>query len=143
MRKRSYTFEFHLIFNCQICRIILLYIKITRNVFPVNQFRLAHFGKRHSESPPLTQHGLLRLTTYKMKYNVLKKLKVGDLKFVLKFKISAIIRATVGIRVLNKTSEEYWFLIKFHLSRVGGNAAERDVNIMIEYFLIRFQIASR
>ena len=44
--------------------------------------------------------------------------------------IASTIRAIVGIRVLNKTSEEYWFLMKFNLSHVGGNMEIRDVTIM-------------
>ena len=53
------------------------------------------------------------------------------------------IRAIVGIRVLNKTSEEYWFLMKFKLSQLGENPAMKEHNIMTDYFLVRLQIASR
>ena len=50
------------------------------------------------------------------------------------------IRAIVGIRVLNKTSEEYWFLLKSNLSQVGQNASMKDLT---DYFLVHLHIASR
>lgn len=57
--------------------------------------------------------------------------------------IAGTIRAIVGIRVLNKTSEEYWFLMKFNLSQVDGNMDIKSVRIIAEYFLVRLQIDSR
>ncbi|KAJ7389125.1 hypothetical protein OS493_033447 [Desmophyllum pertusum] len=39
--------------------------------------------------------------------------------------------------------DEYWFLMKFNLSHVGGNMDIKSVNIITEYFLVRLQIASR
>ena len=57
--------------------------------------------------------------------------------------ITGTIRAIVSIRVLNKTSEEYWFLMNFNLSHVSGNADIRGVKIMAAYFLVRLRIDSR
>lgn len=57
--------------------------------------------------------------------------------------VAGTIRAIVGIRVLNKTSEEYWFLMKFNLSQVDGNMDIKSVRIIAEYFLVRLQIDSR
>ena len=53
------------------------------------------------------------------------------------------IRAIAAIRVLNKTSEEYWFLIKFKLSQLGENPTIKEQNIMTDYFLVGLQIATR
>ena len=53
------------------------------------------------------------------------------------------IHATVSIRVLNKTLEEYWFLMKFNLSQVAGNVDIGDFNIRTTYFLVRLQLNSR
>ena len=57
--------------------------------------------------------------------------------------ISDTIRVIVGIRVLNKTSEEYWFLMKFNFTQVGGNVDIKDVNVTAEFFLVRLQFDSR
>ena len=56
--------------------------------------------------------------------------------------IAGAIRAIVGIRVLNKTSDEYWFLMKFNLSHVDGNMEIKNVNIITEYFLIQLKTGS-
>lgn len=54
------------------------------------------------------------------------------------------INAVVGIRVLNKTAEEYWFLMKVNLSYVAGNENLRGVKTVIaDYFLVRLEVVSR
>ncbi|CAH3108364.1 unnamed protein product, partial [Porites lobata] len=52
------------------------------------------------------------------------------------------IRAVVGIMVLNKTSEEYWFLMQFNVSQVAGEVDIVDGNETIDFFLIRFHLDS-
>ena len=59
------------------------------------------------------------------------------------FFVLGTIRAIVSIRVLNKTSEEYWFLMKFNVSEVGGDVDIIDVNETIDFFLIRLHLDSR
>ena len=56
---------------------------------------------------------------------------------------AANIGAIVGIQVLNKTSEEYWFLVKFNLSLLNGNMDLRNIKKKKAYFLIRLQIDLR
>ena len=56
---------------------------------------------------------------------------------------AANIGAIVGIQVLNKTSEEYWFLVKFNLSLLNGNMDLRNIKKEKAYFLIRLQIDLR
>ena len=56
---------------------------------------------------------------------------------------AATIQATVGIRVLNKTSEEYWFLMNFNLSYLDGNVDLPYVKKENAYFLVHLQIVSR
>ena len=48
-----------------------------------------------------------------------------------------------SIRVLNNTSEEYWFLMNFNFSHLSGNVDIRGVKIMAAYFLVRLRINSR
>lgn len=55
---------------------------------------------------------------------------------------SGTIRAVVGIMVLNKTSEEYWFLMQFNVSQVTGEVDIVDGNETIDFFLIRFHLDS-
>lgn len=55
---------------------------------------------------------------------------------------AATIRAIVGIEVLNKTSEEYWFLMKFNLSYLDGNVDLGDVRKRNSYFLVHLLIDS-
>ena len=55
---------------------------------------------------------------------------------------SGTIRAVVGIMVLNKTSEEYWFLMQFNVSQVSGEVDIVDGNETIDFFLIRFHLDS-
>ena len=57
--------------------------------------------------------------------------------------IPATIRAIVSIRVLNKTSEEYWFLLKFNVSEVDGNVDMKVVNVTVDYFLVRLKLDAR
>ncbi|KAL9982017.1 hypothetical protein ACROYT_G010797 [Oculina patagonica] len=53
------------------------------------------------------------------------------------------IHAVVGIRVLNKTADEYWFLMKVNLSYVAGNVDIPGVKTMImDYFLVRLEVVS-
>jgi len=66
-----------------------------------------------------------------------------EVKTVCLLFIPGAIRAIVGIRVVNKTSEEYWFLMKFNLSHVGGNVDFKGVQVMTEYFLVQLQLHSR
>ncbi|XP_068707581.1 uncharacterized protein [Montipora foliosa] len=56
---------------------------------------------------------------------------------------NAAIRLLVGIVVHNKTSEEYWFLIKFNLSHVGGDVEIGSMKMLTEYFLVRLPLAAR
>ena len=56
---------------------------------------------------------------------------------------AATIQATVGIRVLNKTSEEYWFLMNFNLSYLDGNVDLPYVKKENAHFLVHLQIFSR
>ena len=56
---------------------------------------------------------------------------------------AANIGAIVGIQVLNKTSEEYWFLVKFNLSLLNGNMDLRNIKKEKAFFLIRLQIDLR
>lgn len=53
------------------------------------------------------------------------------------------VRLIVGILVHNKSLEEYWFLIKFNLSYVGGDVEIRSINTSTEYFLVRLPAISR
>lgn len=47
---------------------------------------------------------------------------------------------SIGIGVLNKTSEGYWLLMRFNVSYVGGNVdIGRDVQIRTNYFVVRLQ----
>ena len=55
---------------------------------------------------------------------------------------SGTIRAVVGIMVLNKTSEEYWFLMQFNVSQVSGEVDIVDGSETIDFFLIRFHLDS-
>ena len=66
-----------------------------------------------------------------------------EVKTVCLLFIPGTIRAIVGIRVFNKTSEEFWFLMKFNLSHVGVNVDIKGVQIMTDYFLVRLQLHSR
>ena len=66
-----------------------------------------------------------------------------ELSLVFVFVFAANIGAIVGIQVLNKTSEEYWFLVKFNLSLLNGNMDLRNVKKEKAYFLIRLQIDLR
>ena len=66
-----------------------------------------------------------------------------EVKTVCLLFIPGTIRAKVGIRALNKTSEEYWFLMKFNLSNVGGDVDIKDVKTVTQYFLVRLWIDSR
>ena len=61
----------------------------------------------------------------------------------LRVSIAGTIRAIVAIRVLNKTSEEYWFLMKFNLSELNGNMDVKSPGMVTEYFLVRLQIDAR
>lgn len=56
---------------------------------------------------------------------------------------AANIGAIVGIQVLNKTSEEYWFLVKFNLSLLNGNMDLGNIKKEKAFFLIRLQIDLR
>ncbi|XP_067043990.1 uncharacterized skeletal organic matrix protein 1-like [Acropora muricata] len=57
----------------------------------------------------------------------------------------AVITVIVGFRVLNKTSEEYWFLTKFNFShvQVEGNMEIGRITSSTEYFLVRLLTHSR
>ncbi|KAK2565408.1 hypothetical protein P5673_010459, partial [Acropora cervicornis] len=57
----------------------------------------------------------------------------------------AAITVTVRFRVLNKTSEEYWFLTKFNFSdvHVEGNMEIGRITSLTEYFLVRLLTHSR
>lgn len=57
----------------------------------------------------------------------------------------AAISVTVRFRVLNKTSEEYWFLTKFNFSdvHVEGNMEIGRITSLTEYFLVRLLTHSR
>lgn len=57
----------------------------------------------------------------------------------------AAITVTVRFRVLNKTSEEYWFLTKFNFSHVHveGNMEIGRITSLTEYFLVRLLTHSR
>ncbi|XP_015758124.1 PREDICTED: uncharacterized protein LOC107337478 [Acropora digitifera] len=57
----------------------------------------------------------------------------------------AVITVTVRFRVLNKTSEEYWFLTKFNFShvQVEGNMEIGRITSLTEYFLVRLLTHSR
>jgi len=59
--------------------------------------------------------------------------------------IAAAITVTVSFRVLNKTSEEYWFLTKFNFSdvHVEGNMEIGGITSLTEYFLVRLLTHSR
>ena len=59
--------------------------------------------------------------------------------------IAAVIKVTVGFRVLNKTSDEYWFLAKFNFSHVHveGNMDIGKITSLTEYFLVRLLTHSR
>lgn len=72
--------------------------------------------------------------TYRVDQNI--EIKAGNAQ-------KGTIRSIIGIRVLNKTSEEYWFLMKFNLSYVNGDMDIRGMKVTTEYFLVRLQIASR
>ena len=59
--------------------------------------------------------------------------------------IAAVVTVIVGFRVLNKTTEEYWFLTKFNFSRVQveGNMEIGRITSSTEYFLVRLLTHSR
>ena len=59
--------------------------------------------------------------------------------------IAAVMKLIVGFRVLNKTSEEYWFLTKFNFTHahVEGNVEMGMIKSSTEYFLVRLLTHSR
>ena len=59
--------------------------------------------------------------------------------------IAAVIKVIVGFLVLNKTSEEYWFLTKFNFTHVHveGNVEIGRITSLTEYFLVRLLTHSR
>ena len=71
-----------------------------------------------------------------------KKYPANIFFFILAHVSAATIRAIVGIEVLNKTSEEYWFLMKFNLSYLDGNVDLGDVRKRNPYFLVHLLIDS-
>ena len=46
----------------------------------------------------------------------------------------------VGIQVLNKSSEEYWFVVNFNVSQ-GGEI--KEANMTVDYYLVRLSMNSR
>ena len=111
----------------------LFCIKVTLNdVYNILTSRkITLFGAIHTVS-------FLSNTTTKASMYI--KLRVHG--FISEF-IAATISAIVGIRVLNKTSEEYWFLMKFDLSYMNGNVDLKGINIMTDFFLVRLQPNAR
>lgn len=60
------------------------------------------------------------------------------------FCVSGTITALVGLRVLNKTSEEYWFLMKINVTVNKGDLNMKGMQPKITgYFLLRLQILPR
>lgn len=57
------------------------------------------------------------------------------------------IHVIVSFRVLNKTSDEYWFLTKINITVADGNINVQGLNQKAkghaEYFLVRLHISSR
>ncbi|XP_068679620.1 uncharacterized skeletal organic matrix protein 1-like [Montipora foliosa] len=48
----------------------------------------------------------------------------------------------VGIRVLNKSSEEYWFLVSFNASQFSESGDIDYANMTVDYYLVRLRINS-
>ena len=57
--------------------------------------------------------------------------------------ITGAVHAIVGIRVLNKTLDEYWFLMKVNLSYMVGDVNQGRIGNVTDYFLVRLEIVSR
>ena len=57
--------------------------------------------------------------------------------------ITGAVHAIVGIRVLNKTLDEYWFLMKVNLSYMVGEVNQGKIGNVTDYFLVRLEIVSR
>ena len=58
--------------------------------------------------------------------------------------VSGTITALVGVRVLNKTSDEYWFLMKINVTVDKGDLDMKGLQpILTDYFMMRLQISSR
>ena len=73
-------------------------------------------------------------------YNPIKyPANILSFKFILAHVSAATIRAIVGIEVLNKTSEEYWFLMKFDLSYLDGNVDLGDVVVVVYNTILTFK----
>lgn len=65
-------------------------------------------------------------------------------EFELTFDLIGIITALVGVRVLNKTSDEYWFVLKLNVTIDKGNLDMKGLQpIVIDYFMMRLQVSPR
>ena len=56
------------------------------------------------------------------------------------------IQAIVSLRVLNKTSDEYWFLMKINITAADGNVKiqgfDQNTRSYTDYFLVRLLLGS-
>lgn len=68
----------------------------------------------------------------------------SQLFLIILLNLTGTIHAIVAIRVLNKTSDEYWFAVKVNFSYVPGNVDLREEKTMMtDYFVVRLETFRR
>ena len=68
----------------------------------------------------------------------------SQLFLIILLNLTGTIDAIVAIRVLNKTSDEYWFAVKVNFSYVPGNVDLREEKTMMtDYFVVRLETSRR